>query len=217
MARAGVTPKGDKLAISLLCISLIVSVVLFLVEKTPLTVVSLLLLIVALAIYPIWHFCRANWVRLTVFVIVIAGTFALGRHEWPRATIAHSDALVEWRLIPPTSYVKVDTSKISAPPDYRVMLICRASNPHVDAFQDTVIDKSNTFAINGQMQDIGVDNSAGTVARLNPDGEMEAYIAVIPPSINPAQISRLADVKSLGGSVWTGGAQGVRIGPFPHN
>jgi len=49
---------SDKLGIALACLRASWPIILFLVEKTPLTVILLLSLMVALAIYPILHFAK---------------------------------------------------------------------------------------------------------------------------------------------------------------
>jgi len=74
---------SDKLAIALACLTGIMAIILFLVEKTPATVVSLLLLMLALSVYPILHFAKRIGVRMTVFSLFVVGTLLFGWYVWP--------------------------------------------------------------------------------------------------------------------------------------
>ena|ERR1035437_3324026 len=76
---------SDKLAVALACLAGIMAIILFLAEKAPLTVVSLLLLMVALAIYPIMHFVRRQGWRIAAFVCFLIGTLLFGWRVWPTA------------------------------------------------------------------------------------------------------------------------------------
>jgi hypothetical protein len=74
---------SDKLGIVLFCFAGVMAIALFLVEKTPYTVASLLLLIVGLLIYPVLHFCKRKLARICVFSIVVIGTAGFGWAVWP--------------------------------------------------------------------------------------------------------------------------------------
>jgi outer membrane biosynthesis protein TonB len=76
--------RSDKLGIALACLAGIMAIILFLVEKTPYTVVGLLTLMIALAIYPVWHFVRPKNARIALLVLAVVGTVAFGWAEWPR-------------------------------------------------------------------------------------------------------------------------------------
>jgi hypothetical protein len=78
---------SDKLAIALACLTGIIAIALFLVEKTPVTIVSLLLITVALVIYPVIHFFRHGY-RLIAMLIFLAATLFVGRNEWPKSSAA---------------------------------------------------------------------------------------------------------------------------------
>jgi hypothetical protein len=83
---------SDKLAIVLACLAGVMAIVLFLVEKTPLTVISLLGLMVVLSVYPILHFAQSKIVRACLIVSVVALTFLFGWGVWPNS---HADAAVQ--------------------------------------------------------------------------------------------------------------------------
>jgi hypothetical protein len=76
--------RSDKLGIALACLAGVMAIILFLVEKTPLTVVSLLTLMIALSIFPILHFARSSPIRIALMILAVIGAVALGRFEWPK-------------------------------------------------------------------------------------------------------------------------------------
>jgi hypothetical protein len=76
---------SDKLAIALACLAGVMAIILFLVEKTPLTVILLLSLMLALAIYPILHFAKHMGARVVVFSLFVIGALVLGWHVMPHS------------------------------------------------------------------------------------------------------------------------------------
>jgi len=66
------------------------AIIIFLVEKTPWTVASLLLLMVALLVYPVVHFFKPRVVRTLMFAVVAVATLAFGWGVWPKPK--HSEA-----------------------------------------------------------------------------------------------------------------------------
>ena len=61
------------------------AIILFLVEKTALTVICLVALMCALSVYPILHFAKSVGVRLTVVFVSVLGSILLGYFVWPRS------------------------------------------------------------------------------------------------------------------------------------
>ena len=82
--------NSDKLAFVLACLAGIMAIILTLVDKTPLTVSSLLGLIVILSIYPIWHCFKSKIARTLSVLVVIAVTILFGWNVWPRNVDASS-------------------------------------------------------------------------------------------------------------------------------
>jgi len=75
---------SDKLAIALACLAGIMTLIVFLIEKTPLTVALSLGSMIALGIYPILHFIRKSLFRVIWMVCMMAGTLAFGWYVWPK-------------------------------------------------------------------------------------------------------------------------------------
>jgi hypothetical protein len=75
---------SDRLAFVLACLAGILAIVLFLVEKTPLTVAILLLLLLAFSVYPILHFVRRRRNRWTAFALIFLAVVCFGWKTWPR-------------------------------------------------------------------------------------------------------------------------------------
>ncbi len=74
---------SDKLAVVLACLEGVMAIILFLAEKTPVTVVCLLLLMLALSIYPILHFAKHIGARMVAFSLFAIGTLLFGWYVWP--------------------------------------------------------------------------------------------------------------------------------------
>jgi hypothetical protein len=78
------TPS-NKLAYALSCLEVIPTIVLFVVDKTPLVVIFLLVFIMVLAVYPVIYFFHTKWSR-TVALIAIAVSIAIfGVFDWPKS------------------------------------------------------------------------------------------------------------------------------------
>ena len=84
--------NSDKLAIALACLAGVMAIVLFLVEKTPFTVVGLLLLMVTLSVYPILHFVRRTNFRTAILACVTIGTLVFGWYVWPKSKLPNGQA-----------------------------------------------------------------------------------------------------------------------------
>ena len=85
--------KSDKLAIVFFLLGIAVAIILFLVEKTPATVLSLLGLLAAALIYPILHFVKRSPGRIVAFFALVLIVFAFGRGAWPhKSTVPPSDS-----------------------------------------------------------------------------------------------------------------------------
>ena len=60
------------------------AIVLYLIEKTPVIVSFLLVLMIFLCIYPVFHFFKQFSRRLLALILVLICTGLLGWHSWPR-------------------------------------------------------------------------------------------------------------------------------------
>jgi len=92
---------SDKLAIALACVAGVMAIVLFLIEKTPISVVVLLTLMLALSVYPILHFTKSKTPRTICLIVILVGTVALGWAVWPKQR--PSEVAVQ---MPPANAVK---------------------------------------------------------------------------------------------------------------
>jgi hypothetical protein len=85
MADSEKNSYSDKLAIALTCGASVMAIALFLVEKTPVSTVVLLVLMLALSIYPILDFSKSKTKRIICLIVALVGTVALGWAVWPKA------------------------------------------------------------------------------------------------------------------------------------
>lgn len=79
--------KKSNLDTNLSLVALAMLAILFLVEKTPFVVLSLLAMIFACLIRPVVHAVReistARWLKYATVVVLVIGTVAFGYHVWP--------------------------------------------------------------------------------------------------------------------------------------
>jgi hypothetical protein len=74
---------SDRLAVVLFCVAGVMALVLYLVEKSPLSICVTLSLMVIFLIYPILHMVRGTIRRVLCFGVCIIGTAGLGFEVWP--------------------------------------------------------------------------------------------------------------------------------------
>ena len=94
---------SDKLAIALACAAGVMAVILFLIEKTPLTVALSLVAMLGLAIYPILHFFRKLIIRLAVFVAMLGIATLIGWQAWPIKSKSLGEVAAPSQVTPPSA------------------------------------------------------------------------------------------------------------------
>lgn len=82
--------SSDKLAFALFCVAGIMAIILFFADFNPLTIVTLLIAMLALSIFPIVHFMKTGILRVAAFVVVLLVASLLGWHRWPKGIPADS-------------------------------------------------------------------------------------------------------------------------------
>ncbi len=153
---------------------------------------------------------RSRWL---VFAILLnVGSLALSGVGF-YTSVRHSPNgfAVAWGVTPAPHrcYATVNTTELTQYQDgFDMCLICRPQDVTVDAARDTRIAKSELFAIDGSTKSIMTVVFPDTLMGRS---DVDIYLAVIPKSIRPEQVSRLEDVKILGGHVLFVG--GVRPSP----
>ncbi len=150
---------SDKLAIALACLAGIMAIILFLVEKTPTTIVSLLILMLALSIYPILHFVKRVGVRIAVFSLFAIGTLRLGWYVWPHE---HSISANNQKTQQPEPEPQQSKSEESKPEGKNHAKRNSVQSPSIessssDTPESNVIDNSG-----GKMEDTYIENSHAT-------------------------------------------------------
>ena len=76
--------RSDKLAVALACIGAALALILFLVDKTPVTVGVMTTCIAALLAYPIQHFVPSRPVRISAIILMILLVCCFGWSRWPK-------------------------------------------------------------------------------------------------------------------------------------
>lgn len=75
--------NSDKFGVVLACLAGVMAIVLSLIEKSLLSVVTLLILVVLLAVYPVMHFIRRGTWRVVALLAVMVCTVLFGYSVWP--------------------------------------------------------------------------------------------------------------------------------------
>src|SRR6478672_13506587 len=75
---------SDRFAVILFCFAGVMALVLYLVEKTPLSISMALAIMFVLLVYPILHYCHKTPTRVLVLIFVALATVALGYATWPK-------------------------------------------------------------------------------------------------------------------------------------
>jgi predicted PurR-regulated permease PerM len=74
---------SDKLAIALTCLAALLALVLFWIDKTPLSAGITMALMAALIAYPVFHFITSRRIAVVVLCIAWAGIGLFGWKVWP--------------------------------------------------------------------------------------------------------------------------------------
>jgi hypothetical protein len=115
---------------------------------------------------------------------------------------------VEWGASRETRYafVKLDTAVLEPwKDDFNVMVILRVADNSVETLHDKLINKSDAFAITGEVRTLGVNLTPEFIKRADEisgrfrDMTIEYHIVVIPKNVSPNQIGMISDLDALGG------------------
>src|SRR5277367_3169028 len=77
---------SDKLAIALACLSVAVALILFWMDRTPLSAGISILSIAALMVYPIIHFAPSGKARIVALIVMFGVVGVFGWKIWPKPT-----------------------------------------------------------------------------------------------------------------------------------
>lgn len=80
--------SSDSLAVALTCLAAVMALVLFWIEKTPLSASLSIGAILAFSAYPVIHFVKSTKARILVAVSVIAVVTIFGWSVWPKEKVA---------------------------------------------------------------------------------------------------------------------------------
>jgi hypothetical protein len=92
LPKAEGTSGSDKLAIALAYMAAAMAIALFLIEKTPGTVIMLLVVMFGFCIYPIWHFVKSGRVRVGLLAATVILMALFGGHVLSPSHVTQSNA-----------------------------------------------------------------------------------------------------------------------------
>jgi hypothetical protein len=136
---------------------------------------------------------------LIFYAIDLADRFGVLPREEPQALIA------DVGLLPPNTYLMiVNTRSLRQNSDtHRLMICARLAYVDVDRMTDPNLDKTTLFTITGNQQTLGGTASNSLVSRLIPEHsyDLELDLILMPKDISPNQVTTLASVQRLGGTI----------------
>jgi hypothetical protein len=104
------------------------------------------------------------------------------------------------------AFAKLDTAVLEPwRKDFNVMLILRVADRSVETLHDKLINKSDAFAITGEVRTLGVNltpdfiNKADQMSGRFRDMTIEYHVVVVPKTVSPDQITMLSDLDVVGG------------------
>jgi hypothetical protein len=137
-----------------------------------------------------------------------AGLWLLDRADRGERRVAATNPIRQFNLSRADRMVSItiDTRQFRLfEQDYSLMLIVRPQDDSVDQLHDPGIKKSDLFDITGDTRTVRVDLDDAFVARADAIEEklgsanLQCYIALLPKSVRPEQVTTLMDVTALGG------------------
>jgi hypothetical protein len=165
---------SDKLAMALVCLTAILAIVLFLVEKTPKTILGLLVAILVFGIYPILHFFKNRWLRIGALIVLFAATFVFGYPMWKRSKAeelnkeqGHSSPAATQKT-QGDNYAKVSTPDKKT--SHRITPQPQSISGRIHGSKNTIVGRSQFGTIDGNENTIvGAPDSNGNTM-LNQGG-----------------------------------------------
>jgi hypothetical protein len=115
-----------------------------------------------------------------------------------------------WGARPPNFvYVMANATYLVPYDQAHLMLVCRVADNTVDVMEDTRLEKSAPFSIIQSQLVLEMPLSQAFLRRGLPDPHVDIALVLLPPNVIGEQISKLSDVKRLGGQVLA--INGLRI------
>jgi hypothetical protein len=128
--------------------------------------------------------------------------------EKQRIGVQHFEApkegwLPQWGDSPPNIIYGVTpgTDMGAAKGQYHFVLVARIDNPTVDQNEDTTIVKSVAYNIKNESTMLAIPVSQEFLKQVSPARIVYVSLLLLPGTVQPAQIHKLADVEKLGGGI----------------
>lgn len=141
---------SDRLAIALACLAGVLALILFWVEKTPISAGISIAVMAAFMVYPILHFCSRLWPRLIALTVVAGLLTVFGWNIWPKELRAIPQAQIGKPPSPPIASTKENPN----PPPKQMALARRPThhpNPagiHVEKSPGAAVTQYNVTGVN---------------------------------------------------------------------
>jgi hypothetical protein len=140
--------NSDKLTAVLTCVSLAVAFILYLVVKTPTSILVMCVAIVGLMFMPILHIWKRWITRGLLFTVLVLLVLVIGKSAWPKASGIDQAASVT--SPPPQQSVSVaptPAQKLEAVPDQSKRAAFRKGSSPVPAPANGTVSGSNNTTV----------------------------------------------------------------------
>jgi hypothetical protein len=107
--------RSDSLAVALACLAAVMALILFWIDKTPLSAGITIIAMVGLMIYPVIHFVRSTSVRIPVFLTVSVLIGLFGWAVWPKRQLLETPQIVSAPITPPLAQRKPESPAETTP------------------------------------------------------------------------------------------------------
>lgn len=160
---------SDKLAIALTCLTSVTALVLFWLEKTPLTAGLSLWAMAVLMVYPVLHFVRQVTARIIVFCAIAALLAVFGWRIWPsrklprtQSAASPSQATETQQSTPSIGYPTPQRRRVRIKPSIQPSTVNLPPRPVAQGIQPPSQSCPNGICISGGIVDNPTVNNYGT-------------------------------------------------------
>jgi hypothetical protein len=150
-----------------------------------------------------WRLSRNDTDTNPLHVTLTPGPPAKGRLGVLKFTAPKEGWLSQWGDTPPNVLYGVTPGVDLGPAkdQYRFILVARMDNPTIDQMEDTTILKSVAYSIKNETTMLAIPVSQDFLLRVAPAHMVYISLILLPSTVHPDQIRKLADVEKRGGGI----------------
>jgi hypothetical protein len=150
-----------------------------------------------------WRLSRNDTDTNPLHVTLTPGPPAKGKLGVLKFTAPKEGWLSQWGDTPPNILYAVTPGVDLGPAkdQYRFILVARLDDPTIDQREDTTIVKSVAYSIKNESTVLAIPVSQDFLLRVGPAHMVYISLILLPSTVHPDQIRKLADVEKRGGGI----------------